>query len=93
MTKLSASLIVMILMAICTLSGVGPAYADSTSPRLAAYYDRKILLCGETAYQWSGAARPQSVADNIKQVGVGRDASYVLTTSGRLLTWTRAFHV
>jgi len=86
MAKLISSLIVIISTAICILS-VGTAYADSTSPRLAAYYERKMLLCGETAYQWSGANLPQPVAENIKQVGVGRDASYVLTTSGQLLAW------
>jgi len=46
-----------------------------------------MLLCGQTAYQWRGSDRPQRVADDVTQVGVGRDASYVLTTSGRLLTW------
>ncbi len=90
MTKFSFRFIAMVLTAMCISSVVGPAYADSTSPRLAAYYERKMLLCGETAYQWSGANLPQPVADNIKQVGVGRDASYVLTTSGQLLTWVDA---
>jgi len=87
MTKLSSSLIVMTLAAICILSGTGPGFTDGTSPRLAAYYERKMLLCGEVAYQWSGDDRPQHVANNVQQVGVGRDASYVLTTSGQLFTW------
>lgn len=89
MTKFNSPLIVMIGTAISILSG-GAGYTDSSSPRLAAYYDRKMLLCGETAYQWNGADRPQPVTNNVMQVGVGRDASYVLTTSGQLLTWIDA---
>lgn len=79
-----------ILAATCILLGQVPVYADSTSPRLAAYYDLKMLLCQQTAYQWRGEDRPEPVANNVIQVGVGRDASYVLTTSGRLLTWSGA---
>jgi len=67
--------------------GGGLGYADSTSPLLAAYYDRKMLLCDKTAYQWRGDDTPRPVAEDIIQVGVGRDASYVLTSGGRLLTW------
>ncbi len=67
-----------------------PTLADSTSPRLAAYYDLKMLVCGQTAFQWKGDDRPLPVADDVIQVGVGRDASYVLTTSGHLLTWSES---
>ena len=90
MTKSSSNLVVMILTAMCILFGGPPGYADSTSPRLAAYYDLRMLLCDETAYQWSGTNRPQPVANDVIQVGVGRDASYVLTKSGQLLTWIDA---
>ena len=61
--------------------------ADSTSPRLAAYYDLKLLICGNTAYQWHGDEAPRPVATDMVQVGVGRDAGYGLTSDGRLLTW------
>ncbi len=71
----------------CLLLGGGPGYADSTSSHLAAYYDRKMLLCDRTAYQWSGDDDPRRVAEQVIQVGVGRDASYVLTKAGVLLTW------
>jgi len=64
-----------------------PVKADSTSPRLAAYYDQKMLLCGQTAYQWQGQKQPVRVAENISQVGVSRDAWYALDRSGRLLAW------
>jgi hypothetical protein len=46
-----------------------------------------MLLCDKTAYQWRGDDTPRPVAEDIIQVGVGRDASYVLTSGGRLLTW------
>ena len=67
-----------------------PTHADSTSPRLAAYYNLKMAVCGQTAYQWEGGATPKPVADNVVQIGVGRDASYVLTKSGELLTWSKS---
>ena len=87
MTRTNLIIITTILTATCLLLGGGLSYADSTSPRLAAYYDRKMLLCDQTAYQWSGDDDPRHVAEDVIQVGVGRDASYVLTKTGRLLTW------
>jgi len=91
MTKSSLSLVTTVLLtALSILLGAAPGYGDSTSPRLAAYYDLKMLLCDQMAYQWSGDDTPKPVAKNIIQVGVGRDASYVLTTFGRLLTWSGA---
>ena len=87
MTKMNSTPITLVRTAMSLLLNGGPGYADSTSPRLAAYYDLKMLLCGQTAYQWSGDDKPKPVANDVIQVGVGRDASYVLTTSGRLLTW------
>jgi len=69
------------------LFGGVPSHADSTSARLAAYYDLKMMLCDRTAFQWRRDDRPEAVADNVIQVGVGRDAGYALTTSGQLLTW------
>jgi hypothetical protein len=91
MTILDPKRIVGLVPAVlCLLLGQVPAHADSTSARLAAYYDLKMLLCGQTAYQWKGSERPRPVAEGVVQVGVGRDASYVLTTSGRLLTWSGA---
>ena len=90
MTKSNSNLIMMVPAVICILMGQVPVHADSTSPRLAAYYDLKMLLCHQTAYQWRGDNRPTPVANDIIQVGVGRNASYVLTTSGRLLAWSGA---
>jgi alpha-tubulin suppressor-like RCC1 family protein len=87
MTKSKLSINTTILTVMCLLLGGSLSYADSTSPRLAAYYDRKMLLCDQTAYQWSGDDDPRPVAKDVIQVGVGSDTSYVLTKAGRLLTW------
>ncbi|MBL4906626.1 MAG: hypothetical protein JKX94_04170, partial [Sneathiella sp.] len=61
--------------------------ADSSSPKLAAYYDRKMVLCGDIAYQWEGDGHPHLVSIDTVQVGVGRDASYSLDQQGRLFAW------
>ncbi len=91
MTKAISTLTIGIVSAAVFIHlGQVPVYADSTSPRLAAYYDLKMLLCNQTAYQWRGNDRPKPVSNGVTQVGVGRDVSYVLTTSGRLLTWSGA---
>ncbi len=76
--------------ALLLLLGPASGRADSTSPRLAAYYDLKMLVCGETAYRWRGRDRPRALAKGVIQVGVGRDAAYALTTSGKLLAWDEA---
>ncbi|WP_419905237.1 RCC1 domain-containing protein [Kiloniella sp.] len=68
-------------------SWISVANADSSSEQLAAYYDRKMVLCTTTAYQWESDDKPSVVAENVAQVGVGRDASYILTKDGTLLSW------
>ena len=37
---------------------VDTAVADSSTPRLAAYYDRHMAICGGEAYEWSGDETP-----------------------------------
>jgi len=69
------------------LSTAHTVSADSSSPRLAAYYERKLLVCEKMAYQWQGRDTPELVAEDVVQVGVGRDASYILTSNGQLLGW------
>lgn len=90
MTKSNANLIMIVRAVICIVVSQVPVQADSTSPRLAAYYDLKMLLCHQTAYQWRGGDGPTPVANDVIQVGVGRDVSYVLIKSGRLLAWSGA---
>lgn len=62
-----------------------PATADSSSPLLAAYYDRQMAIVDGVAYAWQGNDKPEKVANDAIQVGVGRHAYYVLTRSGELL--------
>ena len=90
MTMLNIKVIILTLVVVCFCLNQNSVYADSSSPRLAAYYDLKMLLCKQTAYQWTEKDHPIPVADDVIQVGVGRSASYVLTTTGQLLTWSDA---
>ncbi len=63
-----------------------PASADSSSPLLAAYYDRQMAIVNGVGYAWQGDDKPKQVTTDAIQVGVGRNAYYVLTGSGELLT-------
>ncbi len=89
MKRFLLSILTINLAVLGLLFSSAPGQADSTSRLLAAYYDVKMLLCGQTAYRWRGSKPPQPVATKVAQVGVGRTASYVLTTDGRLLTWQK----
>jgi hypothetical protein len=73
-----------------TLTPMFPAAADSSSPLLAAYYDRQMVIIGQVAYGWQGTDHPQRVHDEAVQVGVGRTSYYVLTTAGVLLKFAEA---
>jgi hypothetical protein len=73
-----------------TLTPMFPAAADSSSPLLAAYYDRQMAIIGQVAYGWQGTDHPQRVHDEAVQVGVGRTSYYVLTTAGVLLKFAEA---
>ena len=61
--------------------------ADSSSPLLAAYYDRQMGIIGGVTYVWKGDDAPERLEINAVQVGVGRDTYYALDKSGRLLAW------
>ncbi|MEH6470924.1 MAG: hypothetical protein V7752_06695 [Halopseudomonas sp.] len=65
-----------------------PALADSSSPRLAAYYDDFMALCGDQVYEWSGTGAPTKSKSGIKRVGVGDINRYGLTEQGELLVWS-----
>lgn len=67
------------------------AVADSSTPRLAAYYDRHMAICGGEAYEWSGDDAPRNVGRDVVQVGVGKRQSYALTGLGRLHAWNADF--
>jgi len=62
-----------------------PASADSSSPLLAAYYDRQMAIVDGVAYAWLGMNDPMRVSTKAIQVGVGRNSYYTLTSSGELL--------
>jgi len=62
-----------------------PAHADSSSPLLAAYYDRQMAIIGGNTYAWRGDGTPQQIPYRATQVGVGDDSNYFLTEDGTLL--------
>ena len=60
------------------------ALADSSSPLLAAYYDRQMAIVDGTAYGWAGENPPKRIASDAVQVGVGRQFYFVLDGGGVL---------
>lgn len=66
-----------------------PAVADSSSPLLAAYYERQMAIVDGKTYYWSGSDDPKQLALEATAVGVGADSYYVLTTTGDLLGFRR----
>lgn len=65
----------------------GPAYADSSSPRLAAYYDRHMAIVAGKVYAWDKQSQPSRIPIEAVQVGVGSDRYYVLTNKGKLVSF------
>jgi alpha-tubulin suppressor-like RCC1 family protein len=65
-----------------------PVAADSSGPRLAAYYDRFLAICGDSVFEWNNSDAPVKRMSGIRQVGVGRINSYALTVEGELLAWS-----
>lgn len=61
-----------------------PALADSSSPLLAAYYDRFMAISSGFTYTWVGDGAPSGVGKNVRQVDVGRGKYYALTNDGVL---------
>lgn len=66
-------------------SAITLASADSSSPLLAAYYDRKMAIINGSVYTWTDNETPTKLLFKAIQVGVGRNNQYVLTTKGTLL--------
>lgn len=65
----------------------GTALADSSSPHLAAYYDRQMAIVAGKVYAWEDDEAPVELPFAARQVGVGRDAYYALTNDGDLITF------
>jgi hypothetical protein len=63
-----------------------PAAADASGSALAAYYDRHAALLGGVAWGWDDRGAPQRLAGGVRQVGVGREAWYLLRDDGTLVT-------
>ena len=62
----------------------GSALADSSSPRLAAFYDRQMAIVAGNVYAWEDDDPPVMLPVAARQVGVGRDSYYALTKDGDL---------
>jgi alpha-tubulin suppressor-like RCC1 family protein len=63
------------------------ARADSSSPNLAAYYDRQMAIVSDKVYAWKGNDTPVVLPVKAVQVGVGRDRYYALTDTGDLVSF------
>ncbi|WP_271271503.1 hypothetical protein [Aliamphritea hakodatensis] len=61
--------------------------ADSSSPLLAAYYDKYMAICGNKVLSWNGKNKPEQISINAKQVGVGKNNYYLLTDKNTLMAW------
>ena len=60
------------------------ASADSSSPLLAAYYDRQMAIIDGRTYLWQGGRAPTELKLTATQLGVGDDVSYLLDGAGVL---------
>lgn len=64
-----------------------PAFADSSGPHLASYYDHHMALVGSVAYGWTGRGQPVRLRTGIKEVGVSQRAYLALQNDGQLISW------
>jgi len=64
------------------------ADADSSSPQLASYYERHMVLQGDVAHGWTGRGEPRRLRAGVVQVGVDKDGFLALLADGTLIRWT-----
>lgn len=69
------------------MSTASPVHGDSSTVRLASYYDRHLAICAGDAHEWTGDNKPAVVMRDVVQVGVGRQRSYALAANGILYEW------
>jgi hypothetical protein len=67
-----------------------PAFADSSGPQLASYYERHMALLDGVAYGWTGRGQPVRMRAGTRQVGVSQEAYFALQNDGRLFSWGEA---
>ena len=65
------------------------AHADSSSPNLAGYYDRFMVICDNNAYVWIGHETPNKIMENVRKVAVGSNNQYALSNTGTLYAWEK----
>lgn len=77
-----------IVLAFTLMTTAATSQADSSSPRLASYYDRHMALAGQGAYGWVGRGQPVRMMAGVVQLGVSDKAFFALLADGTLQTWT-----
>lgn len=73
--------------AVLAAGGAATAYADSSTPRLASYYEQHLVICSGDAWAWRGDEEPTLVMRDVMAVGTGRRGRYALALDGRLHGW------
>ncbi len=73
-----------------TIMSSAPAFADSSGPQLASYYERHMALLDGVAYGWTGRGQPVRMRAGARLVGVSQDAFFALQNDGRLTSWDDA---
>lgn len=81
------------LCALSLLISATPTHADSSSRRLASYYERHMALEGDVAYAWIGRREPRRQLAGVAQVGVSQDAFFALLNDGTLWAWGQGFSI
>ena len=76
--------LIFVLGLFLALTSIHTASADSSSPLLAAFYDRQMAIINGVAYAWEDQDTLKPVTNDAIQVGVGRTAFYVLNSSNEL---------
>lgn len=82
-------LIIFCLGLMLIITSIRSASADSSSPLLAAFYDRQMAIINGVAYAWQGEDTPRRVTSEAVQVGVGRSTYYVLKSSNELHSYQK----
>jgi Regulator of chromosome condensation (RCC1) repeat len=68
------------------VSAASPASADASSGALASYYEQHMALRDGVAHGWTGRNAPRALRRGVTQVGVGKNAFFMLLADGRLIT-------